>query len=65
MLDKPDTGEIWDKGKKFKVSVLFKSRFYNMQIIKVMKTVRHHSKKYQVNKEKAHATAKAESPTRN
>ena len=44
VLGVPETGEIWDKGKKFTVSVLFKSRFYNIQIIKVMKTVRHHSK---------------------
>ena len=61
-MGKPETGETWDKGNKFTVSVLFKSRPYNIQIIKVMKTVRHQTKKYQISKENVHGTANAESP---
>ena len=57
--------KIWDKGKKLTVSILFKSRLYDMQIIKIIKTERHQTKKYQISKEKAHVKANAESPSRN
>ena len=64
-MGEQETGEIWHKGKEVTVSVLFKSRLYNMQIIKVMKTVSYQTKKDQISKEKAYVTANAESPSRN
>ena len=36
-----------------------------MQIIKVIKMVRHQTKKYQISKEKTHAAVSAEMPSRN
>ena len=41
------------------------SRLYNIQIIKVIKMVRHQTKKYQISKEKIHAAVSAEMPSRN
>ena len=38
--DNSETGEIWDKGTKFTVSVLFKLRLHEIKIIKLIKTVR-------------------------
>ena len=49
--DKPETGDIWDKGKTFAVSILLKSILYNTQIVKLMKTMKHRTKKYPINKE--------------
>ena len=64
-MGEQETGDIWDKGKEVTVSFLFKSRLYNMQIIKVMTTMRYQTKKDQISQEKAYVTANVESSSRN
>ena len=49
--DNPVTGAIWYKGKTFAVSILLKSILYKTQIVKLMKTMKHRTKKYPINKE--------------
>ena len=46
ILDKPGTKKTWDKGKRFTFFVLLQLRVYNIQAIKIMKSVRYQKKKY-------------------
>ena len=64
VLGEEKTGQRWEKGKNLQSQSPL-SRLYNIQIIKIIKMVRHQTKIYQISKEKTHVAVSAEMPSRN